>query len=359
MISDADSMVESRTTLMDNFDFPGITSAVSVTDSVECLSLQRDEQRHQVSFSGMSTAICAPEKAQMPSPSRDYQLMKEQKPLSELSSLRHESLFQTTHYSLETTTFQEDNPLEQPCVQSKLLQNIDAVIRRELCDPATPVPVQTICDAPESKAIIITDTQKELTRSSVDENTQHILSETRVKSQKRLHSSIDDAVTGLLMLSDSPGIQRRSHSSAGNGQTPTPKKTRSQSSTTPLSRPGIVSTSAMMPVMIARNNVQPLSSRSLSRRVPERTDQWIIRTPMEKRPFKCAFSGCGKMANTLSDLRKHFFVHTGISKHKCPYKEKCGDKYFRDATDLKRHIFMSHTKKKALRADASTQSGKR
>ena len=71
-------------------------------------------------------------------------------------------------------------------------------------------------------------------------------------------------------------------------------------------------------------------------------DHMIIRTNSKDKPFKCGYQGCNKAYKGISHIRAHFLHHTGVSPHMCPYPKCRSKRYFRGATDLKRHIENVH-----------------
>lgn len=71
-------------------------------------------------------------------------------------------------------------------------------------------------------------------------------------------------------------------------------------------------------------------------------DHMIIRTNSKDKPFKCGYQGCNKAYKGISHVRAHFLHHTGVSPHMCPYPKCRSKRYFRGATDLKRHIENVH-----------------
>ena len=78
-------------------------------------------------------------------------------------------------------------------------------------------------------------------------------------------------------------------------------------------------------------------------RGPDPTDEWIIMTGDKKKRFKCGYEGCGKSYTKKTDLRFHFFKHTGNLPYKC-YMGKCAGKVaFSRQRGLTRHIHAHHT----------------
>ena len=107
-----------------------------------------------------------------------------------------------------------------------------------------------------------------------------------------------------------------------------------------------------MVLSVTENKAQPLPEDCLSHQAADPSDRWIQRMPERHRAFKCGFPGCGKVYTRLNSLKVHFFVHTGISNYKCPYEEKCGsNRYFRDRSDLNKHIRAKHTKERNYHCD--------
>ena len=78
-------------------------------------------------------------------------------------------------------------------------------------------------------------------------------------------------------------------------------------------------------------------------RGPDPTNEWIILTGDPKKPFKCGYEGCGKCYTKKTDLRLHFFKHTGNSPYKCYMGECTGKVAFCRRRELTRHIRAHHT----------------
>ena len=78
-------------------------------------------------------------------------------------------------------------------------------------------------------------------------------------------------------------------------------------------------------------------------RGPDPTNEWIILTGDQKKPFKCGYEGCGKCYTKKIHLRFHFFKHTGNSSYKCYMGECTGKVAFCRRRELTRHIRAHHT----------------
>ena len=75
------------------------------------------------------------------------------------------------------------------------------------------------------------------------------------------------------------------------------------------------------------------------------TDWRVILTEDPKMPFKCGYEGCNKRYSKKSNLKVHFFTHTGDSTHRCHLGACAGEK-FCNKQALNRHIRAQHTHEK-------------
>ena len=75
------------------------------------------------------------------------------------------------------------------------------------------------------------------------------------------------------------------------------------------------------------------------------TDWRVILTEDPKMPFKCGYVGCNKRYSKKSNLKVHFFTHTGDSPYRCHLGACAGEK-FRNKQALNRHIRAQHTHEK-------------
>ena len=76
---------------------------------------------------------------------------------------------------------------------------------------------------------------------------------------------------------------------------------------------------------------------------PDPTDKRIILTGDQKKPFKCAYKGCGRRYTRKSDLRLHFVKHTDDSLYRCHMGECTREVVFCRRDQLTRHILVHHT----------------
>ena len=81
------------------------------------------------------------------------------------------------------------------------------------------------------------------------------------------------------------------------------------------------------------------------------TDNWIMSSGNEIRPFKCGYEGCDKRYTTKQVLQRHFVSHSGGSQLRC-YTGDCNGiiRYF-DKKALARHIYTKHTMKRPYECD--------
>ena len=94
---------------------------------------------------------------------------------------------------------------------------------------------------------------------------------------------------------------------------------------------------------ISEQNTDQNPNETLKERVKRETEQWMTISEDRQggKQYLCSYPCCGHAATTLGHLKSHIFSHIRISKHKCTYPE-CGDKYFRNNTDLHRHLQSRH-----------------
>ena len=94
---------------------------------------------------------------------------------------------------------------------------------------------------------------------------------------------------------------------------------------------------------ISEQNTDQNLNETLNERVRRETEKWMVISEDVQgwKRYLCSYPYCGHAATTLGHLKSHIFSHIGISKHKCTYLE-CGDKYFRNNTDLHRHLQSRH-----------------
>ena len=87
--------------------------------------------------------------------------------------------------------------------------------------------------------------------------------------------------------------------------------------------------------------------QSLRDRIKKESEPWIVKLERGlERQYVCSYPNCGLAYTRLGDLKKHIFNHIHISIYKCTYPE-CGDnRYFRDNTNLQRHVQSYHKKEK-------------
>ena len=95
-----------------------------------------------------------------------------------------------------------------------------------------------------------------------------------------------------------------------------------------------------------RNCIEPSPDESLRKRVKEETEKWVVVREGLREPFICGFPDCGSAYNLLCRLKTHIFSHIRISVYKCTHPECTGNRYFRDAKELQRHVLSRHTSEK-------------
>ena len=111
------------------------------------------------------------------------------------------------------------------------------------------------------------------------------------------------------------------------------------------------SQAAAMPENSANSeqNTEQNPDESFEERVERETAKWIERLPPRrgiKYRFRCSYPDCGKACTKISHLKSHIFTHIHISNFKCTEPECGGLSYFRNNTDLQRHVVSVHTEQK-------------
>ena len=94
-----------------------------------------------------------------------------------------------------------------------------------------------------------------------------------------------------------------------------------------------------------KNTKRQDPDESLSKRVKEETNKWIVecKGPSAGKWFMCSYPDCGWTCSTRGNLQGHIFNHTRISRYKCTYPECSDNPYFRDSAALQRHVQSKHT----------------
>ena len=97
---------------------------------------------------------------------------------------------------------------------------------------------------------------------------------------------------------------------------------------------------------ISEQDTDQNPNETLTERIKRETEKWIAISEDEQgEQYLCSYPYCGHTATTLGHLRSHIFCHIRISKYKCTYPECAQNGYFRDASDLLRHVHSRHHKK--------------
>ena len=81
----------------------------------------------------------------------------------------------------------------------------------------------------------------------------------------------------------------------------------------------------------------------LQERVNKETEKWIVKREGVEKRYMCSYPNCGYTFVHLCHLKTHIFRHTHISTYKCTYPGCSDSKYFRNITDLQRHVRKNHT----------------
>ena len=104
---------------------------------------------------------------------------------------------------------------------------------------------------------------------------------------------------------------------------------------------------ALVKSTASQMNTEQSPDQSLHDRVKKETEQWIVRLEQgAERRYVCGYPNCGSTFKHIGHLKVHIFRHIGISTYQCSYPECSDNRYFRDITDLERHIESYHRKEK-------------
>ena len=107
---------------------------------------------------------------------------------------------------------------------------------------------------------------------------------------------------------------------------------------------------ALVKSTASQKNTEQSPDQSLHDRVKKETEQWIVRLGQgAERRYVCGYPNCGLAFKHISHLKAHIFRHIGISTYQCSYPECSDNRYFRDNTQLERHLESCHKKEKPFR----------
>ena len=343
---------------MDDFSFPNIPTSRNATNSEQMQFQQEAELNLPVSFAGIVTSIHLSEQALTPSLPPAYQQASQPEHLSTLdvspypaTQYLHQldlaqsdlppndpfltiATYQLTHFDEDSTLLSVDDldPMED--IDEFVMEDlINEFVMEDLNEAYGPVehggdisgPVQTITIS----------TAQDTMEPSVYDHSKQVLSGTGETSQKRPYSSIDNTtISGGTTTS----------SSTITSTTPAPKKrATSTTSTISLAESESVVAPTVVPIRVHGNTDHPHISTLFEPQLPpDPIAEWFLVEESEEKPFKCGYPNCNQRFNCKRHLRSHLSRHIAITNFKCSYPE-CVDQYFRDNTELVRHIRANHT----------------
>ena len=351
---------------MDGFSFLDIPTTRNSTNS-ELVQPQPEAELNQpVSFAGIAISIHLSEQALTPSLPPAYQQASQPEHLSTLdvspypaTQYLHQldlaqsdlppndpfltiATYQLTHFDEDSTLLPVDDldPMED--IDEFFMEDlIDEFVMEDLNEAYGPVehggdisgPVQTITIS----------TAQDTMEPSVDDHSKQILSGTGETSQKRPYSSIDNTtISGGTTTS----------SSAITSTTPAPKKRAiSATSTISLAESESVVAPTAVPIRVHGNTDHTHTSTHFEPQLPpDPIAKWFLVEESEEKPFKCGYPNCNQRFNCKRHLTSHLTKHISITNFKCSYPE-CVDQYFRDNTELVRHIRANHTFEKPYQCE--------
>ena len=98
----------------------------------------------------------------------------------------------------------------------------------------------------------------------------------------------------------------------------------------------------------SQKNKRQKPDESLKERVKKETAKWVVQLEAGvKRRYACSHPNCGSTYTSLAHLRRHIFIHIGISVYKCTYPECSNKPYFRDSLALHNHLQAYHERDKS------------
>ena len=343
---------------MDGFSFLDIPTTRNSTNSEQVLPQSEAELNQPVSFAGIATSIHLSEQALTPSLPPTYQQASQPEHLSTLdvspypaTQYLHQldlaqfdlppndpfltiATYQLTHFDEDSTLLSVDDLDPMKDIDEFVMEDlIDEFVMEDLNEAYGPVehggdisgPVQTITIS----------TAQDTVEPSVYEHSKQVLSGTGETSQKRPYSSIDNTtISGGTTTS----------SSTITSTTPAPKKrATSATSTISLAESESVVAPTAVPIRVHGNTDHTHTSTLFEPQLPpDPIAEWFLVEESEEKPFKCGYPNCNQRFNCKRHLRSHLSRHIAITNFKCSYPE-CVDQYFRDNTELVRHIRANHT----------------
>ena len=343
---------------MDDFSFPNIPTSRNSTNSEQMQSQPEAELNQPVSFAGIVTGIHLSERTLTPSLPPAYQQASQSEQLSTLDVspypatqyLHQLDLAQSdlppndpflTIATYQLTHFDEDSTL-RPVDDLDPMEDIDEFVMEDLTDEFVMEDLNEAYghvehggDISGPAQTITISTAQDTMEPSVYDHSKQVLSGTGETSQKRPYSSIDNTtISGGTTTS----------SSTITSTTSAPKKrATSATSTISLAEPESVVAPTAVSIRVHGNTDHTHTSTHFEPQLPpDPIAEWFLVEESEEKPFKCGYPNCNQRFNCKRHLRSHLSRHIAITNFKCSYPE-CVDQYFRDNTELVRHIRANHT----------------
>lgn len=343
---------------MDDFSFPNTPTSRNSTNSEQVQSQPEAELNQPISFAGIVTSIHLSERTLTPSLPPAYQQASQPEHLSSLDV----SPYPATQYlhqldlaqfdlapndpfltiaTYQPIYFDEDSTL-LPVDDLDPMEDIDEYVMEDLIDEfvmedlnEANAPVEHGGDISGPIQTTIVSTALDTMEPSVDDHSKQVLPGTRETSQKRPYSSIDNTtISGGTTTS----------SSTISSTTPAPKKrATSATPTISLAESESVVAPTAVPIRVHGNTDHTHTSTHFEPQLPpDPIAEWFLVEKSEEKPFKCGYPNCNQSFNCKRHLTSHLSRHIAITNFKCSYPE-CVDQYFRDNTELVRHIRANHT----------------
>ena len=338
---------------MDNYDLSNLPLLSQSADSRDYDPWLTEEQNRRATFSRRSTVVSAPEQAkrqQLPWISDEQ--ISEQKLLADFDiSLSPNILDPLIADELkdpfaelaayQPLSFDDDTgqPLESNLGLFGDINISDALLAEPEGNDVLEQPEQSQGKS-DAKGIVISESVTPDTVSGERQGKRRLAFES-VEPRKVI-------IIGMPEPSIEQSIERHFQKSLRKSARLSQKKQELRSTQTELLRsPQGVATSSQSAATpeksaTSREDIEPGTDQSLLDRIKRETNELIVIREGERKQFMCGYPNCSYISSKLTSLRKHIFNHIRISRYKCTHPE-CGDnRYFRDASTLKRHV-QSHT----------------
>ena len=337
---------------MDNYDLSNLPLLSDTADSGEYNPRLTAEQDKQATFSGLSATVSTPEQAELQQlPSSGGEQISEQKRLAKFDISLSPNILDPLIVD-EPVAGESENPFAalasyhplsfdddtgQPLYSNQSLFGILNTSGAVLAEP------EQSQDEADAAGFIIPESAISDTVSG-----QWRTSEPRSLIQESNDRHAHDSSS---RRSDRLAVKRQKLDSKETELLTPPRRmvTRSESAAIPEK-------SAASRRYIERGRTV---DKSLRDRVIKESDKWVARREGVEEDCMCTYPDCGYTCKKFCNLRTHIFNHIHITIYKCTYPE-CGDNtYFRNTSDLRRHVHSVHTDERPYTCEICNKSFRR